>query len=76
MASTAVVRQGAMVLVGVIVLAQLASILTGMKDSTWSADANLTATTAETRAWQGMKLILIGMVLIGAVYVMRYINVL
>jgi hypothetical protein len=61
-----------MILVGIIVVNALINSQT--PDSTWSASANTTWTAVQTNIWVAMGLVAVGIIIIGAVAILRYLN--
>jgi uncharacterized membrane protein YidH (DUF202 family) len=61
-----------MLLVGIIVVNALINSQT--PDSTWSADANSTWTSVQTNIWVAMGLVAVGIIIVGAVAILSYLN--
>jgi ABC-type Fe3+ transport system permease subunit len=61
-----------MLLVGIIVVNSLINSQT--PDSTWSVDANTTWTTVQTNIWVAFGLVTVGIIIVGAVAILSYLN--
>lgn len=61
-----------MLLVGIIVVNALVNSQT--PDTTWSADANTTWTNVQTNIWVAMGLVAVGIIIVGAVAILSYLN--
>lgn len=61
-----------MLLVGIIVVNALINSQT--PDSTWSEDANSTWTSVQTNIWVAMGLVAVGIIIVGAVAILSYLN--
>lgn len=61
-----------MLLVGIIVVNALINSQT--PDTTWSEDANTTWTSVQTNIWVAMGLVAVGIIIVGAVAILSYLN--
>lgn len=61
-----------MLLVGIIVVNALINSQT--PDSTWSEDANTTWISVQTNIWVAMGLVAVGIIIVGAVAILSYLN--
>lgn len=61
-----------MLLVGIIVVNALINSQT--PDTTWSADANTTWASVQTNIWVAMGLVAVGIIIVGAVAILSYLN--
>ncbi len=68
----ALISMMVMLLVGIIVVNSLVNSQT--PDDTWSADANSTWATTQTNIWVAFGLVAVGIIIVGAVAILSYLN--
>lgn len=61
-----------MLLVGIIIVNALVNSQT--PDATWSVDANTTWTATQTNIWLAFSLVVIGLIIVGAVAILSYLQ--
>jgi len=72
--TSTIVRLAVILFIGAIVLAKIEPMMTAMKTSAVSANANTTIDAVASNAWSGMQLTVVALVIVGAAIILRYTN--